>query len=250
MDEATWEAAQAQLEENRLNSRRNNQRHQYLLRGLVRCPRCGGNYTGYVQHGSRGYRCGRANWTVSSTGHRCPPGSFPAQPVEEAVWEAVKEALRNPEVLAEEYRRRLELSGATSDLDFEGKRLNLALKQLKTQEDRITDAYVAEAMDLARYKKEMERLYAQRQGLEQQMRQVQHQAQQEANNRQALTQLGAFCSRVGQGLDYMTFEERQQFLRLVVENVTVADGRITVETVIPSTSDGKLHNVRGELVEP
>ncbi len=250
VDEATWQAAQAQLEENRLNSRRNNQRHQYLLRGLVRCPRCGGNYTGYVQHGSRGYRCGRANWTVSSTGHRCPPGSFPAQPVEEAVWEAVKEALRNPEVLAEEYRRRLELSGATSDLDFEGKRLNLALKQLKTQEDRITDAYVAEAMDLARYKKEMERLSTEHQGLEQRFQQIQHQAREEANNREALTQLDAFCSQVAQGLDNMTFEERQQFLRLVVEGVTVAEDRITVEAVMPSTSDGKLRNVRGEPVEP
>ena len=79
---------------------------------------------------------------------------------------------------------------------------------------------------------------------------VQHQAQQEANHSQALTQLGEFCSKVGQGLHYMTFGERQQFLRLVVESVTVAEGRITVEAVIPSTSDGKLRNVRGELVEP
>ena len=179
-----------------------------------------------------------------------PPGSIPAQSVEEAVWEAVKEALQNPTALAEEYNRRVETSGATSDLDYEIKGLNLALKQLKTQEDRVTDAYVAEAMDLARYKSEMERLSAQRQVLEKQIVGVQHQAQQEANHRQALTQLGEFCSRVGQGLDYMTFEERQQFLRLVVESVTVADGRIKVEAVIPSTTDGKLRNVRGELVEP
>ena len=96
----------------------------------------------------------------------------------------------------------------------------------------------------------MERLSVHRKVLEQQIGQVQHQGQQEANHQQALTQLGEFCSRVGQGLDYMTFEERQQFLRLVVESITVAEGRITVEAVIPSTSDGKLHNVRGEPVEP
>ena len=111
-------------------------------------------------------------------------------------------------MLAEEYRRRLESSGATSDLDFEEKRLNLGLKQLKTQEDRVTDVYVAEAMDLARYKREMERLSTQRQGLEQRFQQVQHQAREEANNREALTQLDTFCSRVAQGLDNMTFEER------------------------------------------
>ena len=175
---------------------------------------------------------------------------FPPPSVEQAVWEAVKEALQNPQALAAEYTRRIETSGATSDLDYEAKRLNLTLKQLKTQEDRVTDAYVAEAMDLARYKSEMERLSAQRQVLEQQIGQVQHQAQQEAKDRQALTQLGEFCSLVGRGLDHMTFEERQLFLRLVVESVTVAEGRITVETVIPSAPDGKLRNVRGELVEP
>lgn len=249
VDETTWQAAQIQLEENRRNSHRNNQRHQYLLRGLVRSPRCGGSYTGYARDGYRGYRCTRANWTVSSTGQRCSPGSIPANSVEQAVGAAVKEALQNPQVLAEEYNRRVETSGANSDLDYEIKRLNLALKQLKTQEDRVTDAYVAEAMDLVRYKSEMERLSAQRQVLEQQIGQVQHQAQQEANHSQALTQLDEFCSRVGQGLDYMTYEERQQFLRLVVESVTVAEGRITVKAVIPSTSDGKLRNVRVELVE-
>ncbi len=56
------------------------------------------------------------------------------------------------------------------------KRLILALKQLKTQEDRLNDAYVADAMDLARYKREMERLSTQRQGLEQRFQQVQPQA--------------------------------------------------------------------------
>ena len=150
VDEETWQAAQIQLEENRHNSPRNNRRHQYLLRGLIRCPRCGGSYTGHAQHGYRGYGCARANWTVSSTGQRCSPGSIPAPSVEQAVWAAVKEAFQNPQVLAEEYTQRVETSGATSDMDYEIKRLNLALKQLKTQGNRVTEAYVAEAMDLAR----------------------------------------------------------------------------------------------------
>lgn len=50
VDVGTWEAAQAQLRDNALHSRRNNKRHQYLLRGLIRCPRCGGTYTGAFQH--------------------------------------------------------------------------------------------------------------------------------------------------------------------------------------------------------
>ena len=39
-------------------------------------------------------------------------------------------------------------------------------------------------------------------------------------------------------------------LRLVIEGVAVADGRVKVETVIPTDQDVKLRNVRGEPVEP
>jgi hypothetical protein len=94
----------------------------------VRCPRCGGSYTGYTQHGSQGYRCSRTHWTVSSTGQRCSPGAIPAGPVEEAAWEAVKEAFQNPQMLEEEYRRRLEGNGATGALDYESQRLQQALR--------------------------------------------------------------------------------------------------------------------------
>jgi hypothetical protein len=49
----------------------------------------------------------------------------------------------------------------------------------------------------------------------------------------------------------MTFEERQHLLRLVVERITVGDGRVKVEIVIPTgQGEGKLRNGRRELVEP
>jgi site-specific DNA recombinase len=250
VDEAIWQSAQAQLVENGLYSRRNNQRHPYLLRGLIGCPRCGGNYTGFVQHGYRGYRCNRVHWTASSTGKRCPPGAIPAGPVEEAVWEAVQDALKRPEVLVKEYTRRLKASGSATDLEFEGKQIGLALKRVKAQEDRVTEAYVNEAMDLERYKAEMDRLRARRQELERTGQEIERRARQEDASRKALEQLEAFCCQVAQGLEHMTFEERQQLLRLIVERIIVENGRVKVETVIPTESDGKLRNVHSEPVEP
>jgi hypothetical protein len=104
----------------------------------------------------------------------------------------------------------------------------------------------------------MQRLSALHRGLEEQLQRVQAQLQQEVSEQQSLARLGEFCSRVGQGLENMTFEERQQFLRLVVEAITVDQGRIKVEALIPTELDGKLCNVRakpfgyaqGRLVEP
>ena len=170
--------------------------------------------------------------------------------MEEAIWEVVKEAFQKRGVLEAEYHRRLAESGASSDLEFQCKQVALALKRVKSQEDRVTDAYINEAMDLERYKGEMERLNAQRQELEEMAQELERRARQEQVDRNALEALEAFRDRVGRGLESMNFEERQRFLQLVVEGITVENGRVRVKTVIPIEQDGKLRNVRGELVEP
>ena len=250
VDETTWQAAQTQLWENRRYSRRNNQKHQYLLRSLIRCHRCGGGYTGFAKGEYRGYRCSRNNWTVSSTGQRCTPGSIPAKPVEEAVWKAVKDALQDPQLLIKEYTRQIEESGASSGLELEGKRVTSALKSLEVQEGRLTDAYLSEAMDLGLYKTKTDQLAGQRHDLERLRREITDQNQREANNRQSLDRLNEFCYGVRAGLENMSFEERQRFLRLVIEAIVVEDGCIKVETIIPPHHEGTLRNARGELVEP
>ena len=49
----------------------------------------------------------------------------------------------------------------------------------------------------------------------------------------------------------MTFEERQDLLRLLVDRITVGDETVRVETIIPSGDDhGQLRTRRGEPVEP
>ena len=73
VDEPTWEAAQAQLHQNSIHSSRNITRHEYLLRGLVRCPRCGGACCGYTLGKSSSYRCMRAHHANSSTARQSTP---------------------------------------------------------------------------------------------------------------------------------------------------------------------------------
>ncbi|MCH9037703.1 MAG: recombinase zinc beta ribbon domain-containing protein, partial [Chloroflexi bacterium] len=225
-------------------------RNQYLLRGLIKCPRCGGSYTGYTQHESRGYRCINTDHAISSTGKRCRPGAISGPVVEAAVWAAVSEALRQPEVLAEEYRRRLDATGSADDLEFEEKQIAIALKRIKAREERVTDAYINEVMDLQRYKAQMDKLAAEREELQRVADDIERRAGEQERSRSVLDQIETFCSQVSQGLDNLTFEEKQQLLRLVVERITVDSGKVTIETIIPTGQDGiKLRNARPELVE-
>ena len=186
----------------------------------------------------------------SSTGQRCTPGAVSAQPVEDAVWEAVTGALQPPKVLVEEYRTRLARAATPESVEEERKHVTLALKRLKAQEDRVTDAYINEAMDLDRYKVEMAKLGLRKKELERAAQDITGREQQEMDGRKGLKQLERFCQDIARGLEEMTFEERQRLLRLVIERITVENGSVHIETVIPTGRDEELRNRRHELVEP
>ncbi len=106
-------------------------------------------------------------------------------------------------------------------------------------------------MDLTRYKKEMDRLRARIRELEGISRDLDRKSALEQEAQSGLQYLQTFCLHVAEGLDQLSFEERQELLRLVVEQVTVEDETVRIETVIPNPAEGgQLRTRRGELVEP
>jgi hypothetical protein len=106
-------------------------------------------------------------------------------------------------------------------------------------------------MDLPRYKLEMDRIRARSKELEGISHDLGRRSDQERDSKSALRHLESFCHRVADGLDNMSFEKRQEFLRLVVDRVTVENGAARIDTVIPGQKDvGQLRTRRSELVEP
>ena len=233
LDAAAWERAKRQLQQNSLQSPRNNTRRTYLLRGLIRCPRCGSTFVGAFSHGRRNYHCNRFDPLASSTGERCHAPQIRAEPVEDAVWAAISDALQRPEALVEEYRRQVALAEAPDSKEVEQKQLEIALKRLKSQQERITDAYINEAMELPQYKAQMDKIRERRQQLEQSLAALEERKQLRDMERQALARLEAFSEMVSQGLESLTFEEKQSLLRLVVEKIVVEEGKVRVEAIIP-----------------
>ena len=100
-----------------------------------------------------------------------------------------------------------------------------------------------------RYGNEMNKLRLQREQLDHATKELAQREGQQRDSREALEHLERFCRQVAIGLDAMTFEERQQLLRLVVERITVEDGRVRIETIIPTDNDDKLRTRRAEPVE-
>ncbi len=231
VSDSVWNMAKAKLQDNKVLSKRNVKRN-YLLRGLLFCPECGSKLAGKARYDKRFYRCNNVDKIVGS---RICNGSYtPADQIEQAVWDAISESLRNPELLADQYRKQLADSSVVSEFELNKKQISFALKRVVVQEDRMTDAYRNEAIDLDRYKLEMNQLSLRRNALEKQQKESLKHRVQEESRKSALEHLERFCGEVATGLDVLTFEERQKLLRLVVERAVVTGNSVRIETVIPT----------------
>jgi site-specific DNA recombinase len=91
-----FEHAQKQLQANREKSLRNC-KHDYLLRGHIRCRRCGRIYTGEFSN-SRFYKClGRKK--AYAPVERCHNKGWKADTLEQKVWEQLKSFLSDRDII-------------------------------------------------------------------------------------------------------------------------------------------------------
>ena len=75
------------------------------------------------------------------------------------------------------------------------KKLGIVLKRVAAQEDRVTEAYVSEAMDLDRYKEEMDKLKSHRQELDRSQLEIDQRQRQKQDTQKALAHLERFVNR-------------------------------------------------------
>ena len=237
IDEATFRSAQAQLAANAQFSPRHNTRTEYLLRGLIRCGSCGGAYVGATTkrgHGrvDRYYRCNSRDPYSIGVRTVCRAPYVRADEAERTVWETCLDLLQ-PEVLAEEYRRRIAEDEQGGD-EAEARKVQADLKAVERQERRWQEAYAAEAIDLATLKARMDACRTQRQALEIRFATLGQARERRAHEAQVIASLEAFVASVGAGLETADFAKRQQVIRLMVERVVVEEGgHLRIELAIP-----------------
>jgi site-specific DNA recombinase len=108
-----FDAAQKQLEMNRAKASRNNTKHQYLLRGHVKCHQCGRSYVGAtgssaLQRGKRYiqlcYRC-LGKLKMYAPVERCRNRGWSAKKLESIVWAKLEEYLSQPELIVNELEK-------------------------------------------------------------------------------------------------------------------------------------------------
>jgi site-specific DNA recombinase len=143
-----WQRVQQQIDRNTALSPRNS-KHNYLLKGLVRCGGCSGAYVGDPGRGTFSYRCV----------NRCKrQPSIREDFLNETIWIAVKKALQNPQIIAAGIKSVAQenRTEGQSGINYDKR----ALEQIRSEETRILQAYRLGALTAEQLKPELEALRA------------------------------------------------------------------------------------------
>lgn len=232
VDPETWELAQEQLLRNRERATRNNTKHNYLLRSLLICGRCGRRMIGaWTTHGGR-YVCSvryprSAPWS-------CDGRSVMAHAVEPLIWEYVRELLSDPELLQARYEEGRGDAAIEVREEQERERILRKLKALEREVDRLVDAYQAGVIELVELKERRQRIEEHGSMLKARLAEIGKQRTDREQEIRLLQGLEEFCDSVRDSLVEPSFGIKQQVLRLVVDRIVVEDSKLLVHHVVPA----------------
>jgi site-specific DNA recombinase len=131
-----FDAAQKQLKVNQANAARN-LKHEYLLRGHIRCSQCGRAYTGSTtatnvggeRYERRRYRC-LGKREMNAPVNRCDNRGWTADKLEPLVWAQIERVLGNPELIIAEMEKQRQDADQLGVLEAELRQVERQLRML------------------------------------------------------------------------------------------------------------------------
>ncbi|MBC8446183.1 MAG: recombinase family protein [Chloroflexi bacterium] len=229
VDEATWQAAQERLQMNARFAQRNSRR-TYLLRGLLVCGTCGHTLQGSTQSDTVYYRCVYG-------GVRCPPGvprhtcSVRGDVAEPLILQALAELLRDPQRIQDDWEALQAEQAATPS---ETSRWQQRQTLLRKQRQRLLDAYQIGVISLKEF--------TERQNPPQiELRELEKRLGDTLQPTPLQISLETFTQRIEQALRTSDVKTRQEVLRLLIERIAVTDEALTVEHIVPTVNNVRLH---------
>jgi len=232
-----FEQVQAKLAHNQQFARRNNTAHPYLLRALVSCGQCHLACNGRCSPGGYAYYVclGRSQSVVSHRDEKCSARYIPAEQLDEFVWQDVCEVLTHPQSIVSAFHQAQGGQWLPQALQARRENLRKARVSVEQQLERLTDAYLAQALELDEYKRRRQELEQRLQSIAGQVRHLEVDVQRHDELAAIAQSIEAFCQRVQQGLAEASFEQKRHLIELLVDRVVVTNDEVEIRYVIPTS---------------
>ena len=242
VDEAAFEAGRAQLVENKKRKRDRESGHVWLLQGLTVCRRCG--YALYGKTGSRTrsydktkvsryYRCTGTDGQRFEGDAVCSNAPLRADQLEEVVWDRVKALLKEPERVADEYRRRLAQAADGAAAPEEVVRLAKQIAALQRGIDRLIDGYAEGFVEKSEFEPRITGMKQRLSQLAERHEAAVRAAQCERDLCLVISHLEGFAAKVSEGLERLDRVGQREIIRALVKRIDVDNGEIEIIFRVP-----------------
>ena len=238
IDKQTFLAAQSQFDRNITYSPRN-AKYSYLLKGLVKCQ-CGSPFTGTPSHGRLFYRCGNRHKTFPQP-RECKASIISAPKLETIVWNSVTNAVQNPKIISDQVKileekqkiKPLDVERATKDAQKE-------VENLKIEEERVFNAYRKGIIQLEQFESEVNKIQEERTQLNKKLGELAQKQNASLSLKGVIKSVEEYCRVIRKRIDEFTFEQRQTFLRFLLEGIVIEGNKAKIFGLIPTyTPDQK-----------
>jgi len=225
-----WARVQKQLDLNVAFSPRN-EKHPYLLKGLVQCGGCKSRYVGDPCHGKFYYRC-------HARCKRYP--SIREEALNETVVQAIEQVIQNPSVILDQIRKldQMESDQARAGLG-EAEEVEYESNRVQTEEQRILDAYRTGIISPAQLGQQLEKLKTRRAALEARRATLLVQNPTPPTREQVTKSVKDYCQEAARQINSFTREAWRDFLRLVVRNIVFEGTQVRIEGQIPAAGNSR-----------
>ena len=242
VDPATFEAARAQLAENRKRKRQGRRGPRWLLQGLTVCRCCG--YAYYAKTSalspidrSKGtrhyYRCIGADAHRFNGATKCSNPTVRGDRLEQIVWDQVRALLEDPSRVADEYRRRIGQASDGAGPPEQVVRLDRQMTTLRRGIDRLIDCYAGGFIDKAEFEPRIAGLKRRMSQLQEQQRAVAEAADAECELALVISRLEEFSAKISQGLDGLDWHGMREIVHTVVRRIEIDHDSVEVVFRVP-----------------
>lgn len=244
VDPEVFEAAQAQLAENRQRKRQQQGSPRWLLQGLTVCRRCGYAYYGKTAPISktdrskgeyRYYRCTGTDGSRFGGDAVCDNPQVRSDPLEQIVWDRVRSLLETPCRMAEEYHRRLAQAHEVAKPD-EAVQLDCQMASLQRGIGRLIDSYTEGLIDRPEFEPRIAGLKARLLRVRERHQSAVEAAEAEYELTLIIGRLDEFATKVRDRLDELDFSGKRDVIRTLVRRVEIDISHVEIVFRVPPSS--------------
>jgi hypothetical protein len=184
----------------------------------------------------RYYRCLGKLARVSSGRSSCCPARFiPATQLDELVWVDLCAVLQQPELVTQALERAHRGAWVPQELRRRQASLQGVRASVARQRQRLLEAYLAEAIDLACFQRQDRGLAGQQADLLAREREVAAQGERLVQVSAIAQSMTAVLQQLRVGLGQASFQQRRQLVELLIDRVVITDAQVEIRYVIPTT---------------